>query len=461
MIFISLKKPTFARYFVKWKMQDKKLYIETYGCQMNFSDSEIVASIMAEENYTVTEHVGDADVVIVNTCSIRDNAEQRVWKRLRELKSLKKNNPTLQIGIIGCMAERFKDAMLEMQPEIDFIAGPDAYRSLPELIAVSVSGQQAANVILSEDETYDDIAPVRLHSNGVSAFISIMRGCENFCAYCVVPFTRGKERSRNPHTIIQEATELFQNGYREITLLGQNVNSYRRIEDDGTEIGFPQLIAMVAAIDTQLRVRFTTSHPKDLSDDLLTVMATHRNICRSIHLAVQSGSNRILEKMNRKYSREYYLERIQAIRTAMPDCAISTDIIAGFCDETEEDHLDTLNLMRQVRFDNAFMFKYSERSGTIAAKKFADNVPDEIKSRRLEEIIALQQELSFQSNKNDVGKVIEVLIEGTARKSAAQLMGRDSRNKVAVFESQTLKKGEYANIRITRCTSATLIGKCE
>jgi len=315
--------------------------------------------------------------------------------------------------------------------------------------------------MLSEEETYDDIQPVRLHSNGISAFISIMRGCENFCAYCVVPFTRGKERSRNPLTIVREATELFQNGYREITLLGQNVNSYHWTQDDGVIIRFPQLMAMVAAVDAQLRIRFTTSHPKDLSDDLLQTMAKHSNICRSIHLAVQSGSNRILEKMNRKYTREYYLERIRAIRAAMPDCAISTDIIAGFCDETEEDHQDTLNLMREVRFDSAFMFKYSERSGTIAAKKFADNVPDEVKSRRLEEIIALQQTLSLQSNRNDVGKEVEVLVEGNARKSAAQLMGRDSRNKVVVFESQTVKKGDYAPIRITRCTSATLIGKHE
>jgi tRNA-2-methylthio-N6-dimethylallyladenosine synthase len=441
--------------------KNKNLYIETYGCQMNFSDSEIVASIMADEDYAITEQVAAADVIVINTCSIRDNAEQRVWKRLRELKSLKKKRPDLQIGIIGCMAERFKEAMLEMQPEVDFIAGPDAYRSLPELIAGSVAGQQTANVLLSEEETYDDIQPVRLHSNGVSAFISIMRGCENFCAYCVVPFTRGKERSRNPHTIVREATDLFQNGYREITLLGQNVNSYHWTQDDGTLIRFPQLISMVADIDPLLRVRFTTSHPKDLSDDLIQAMAAHRNICRSIHLAVQSGSNRILEKMNRKYSREYYLERIQAIRATIPDCAISTDIIAGFCDETEQNHQDTLNLMSKVRFDYAFMFKYSERSGTIAAQKFDDNVPDEIKSRRLEEIIALQQKLSLQSNQNDVGKVVEVLVEGNARRSAAQLMGRDSRNKVVVFESQTLKKGDYANVRITRCTSATLIGKYE
>ncbi|MCL2041432.1 MAG: tRNA (N6-isopentenyl adenosine(37)-C2)-methylthiotransferase MiaB [Bacteroidales bacterium] len=439
-------------------MQHKKLYIETYGCQMNFSDSEIVASIMAGDHYTMTEQAKDANVILINTCSIRDNAEQRVWKRLRELKSLKKKHSDVQIGVIGCMAERFKEAMLEMQPEVDFIAGPDAYRSLPELIAASTAGQQTANVMLSEEETYDDIQPVRLHSNGVSAFISIMRGCENFCAYCVVPFTRGKERSRNPQTILREATDLFNNGYREITLLGQNVNSYHWNQDDGTVIRFPQLISMVAAIDPLLRIRFTTSHPKDLSDDLIQAIAQHRNICRSIHLAVQSGSNRILQKMNRKYTREYYLERIHAIRTAIPDCAISTDIIAGFCDETEQDHQDTLSLMREVRFDYAFMFKYSERPDTIAAKKFDDNVPDEVKSRRLEEIIALQQELSLQSNKNDVGKVVEVLVEGNSRKSAAQIMGRDSRNKVVVFDSQELKTGDYADVRITRCTSATLIG---
>jgi len=439
--------------------KNKKLYIETYGCQMNFSDSEIVASIMAESNFTITEYSKEVDVILINTCSIRDNAEQRVWKRLRELKSLKKKQPNLQIGIIGCMAERFKEAMLEMQPEVDFIAGPDAYRSLPELITASVAGQQSANVMLSEEETYDDIQPVRLHSNGVSAFISIMRGCENFCAYCVVPFTRGKERSRNPQTIVQEAVELFKNGYREITLLGQNVNSYNWKNNDGTVIHFPQLISMIAAIDHQLRVRFTTSHPKDLSNNLIQAIVQHQNICSAIHLAVQSGSNRILEKMNRKYTREYFLERIQAIRTAIPECAITTDIIAGFCDETEQDHQDTLNLMREVRFDSAFMFKYSERSGTIAAQKFDDNVPEEVKSRRLKEIIALQQELSLQSNKNDIGKVVEVLIEGNARKSAEQLMGRDSRNKVVVFESKELEKGDYADVRIVRCTSATLIGQ--
>jgi len=438
---------------------NKKLYIETYGCQMNFSDSEIVASVMIGENYVMTEEAKNADVILINTCSIRDNAEQRVWKRLHELKSLKKKHSDLQIGIIGCMAERFKEAMLEMQPEIDFIAGPDAYRSLPKLIAISVAGQQTANVILSEEETYDDIQPVRLHSNGVSAFISIMRGCENFCAYCVVPFTRGKERSRNPHTIVREAMELYKNGYREITLLGQNVNSYHWTEDGGIAIRFPQLIKMVAAVDSQLRVRFTTSHPKDLSNDLIQTIAQHSNICRAIHLAVQSGSNRILERMNRKYTRQYYLERVQAIRAAIPDCAITTDIIAGFCDETEQDHQDTLSLMCEVRFDSAFMFKYSERSETVAAQKFADNVPDETKSRRLEEIIALQQKLSFQSNKNDIGKTVEVLIEGNARKSADQLMGRDSRNKVVVFDSQKLKKGDYADVRIVRCTSATLIGQ--
>ncbi|MDR0364468.1 MAG: tRNA (N6-isopentenyl adenosine(37)-C2)-methylthiotransferase MiaB [Bacteroidales bacterium] len=437
----------------------KKLYIETYGCQMNFSDSEIVASIMRARGYDVAEKADHADVIMVNTCSIRDNAEQRVWKRLRELKSLKKRNISLQIGIIGCMAERLKEEILEEHLEVDFIAGPDSYRVLPDLIEAAVSGQQAANVVLSEEETYEDIHPVRLHSNGVSAFISIMRGCENFCAYCVVPFTRGKERSRNPQTIIDEARTLFENGYREITLLGQNVNSYRWIDDNKDEINFPKLLKMVAQIDPVSRIRFTTSHPKDLSDELLRVIAENENVCNAIHLAVQSGSTPVLERMNRKYTREYYLNRIAAIRSIIPDCAISTDIIAGFCDETEEDHQNTLSLMREARFDYAFMFKYSERSGTIAAKKFEDNISDDVKGRRLEEIIELQQEISLQSNQNDMGKIVEVLIEGQSKKSTSQFMGRDDRNKVVVFDGIDLKKGDCVRVKITKCTSATLIGE--
>lgn len=443
-------------------MRDKKrLYIETYGCQMNFSDSEIVASIMTARGYEMTEKAEEADVVMINTCSIRDNAEQRVWKRLRELKSYKKRRQGMQLGIIGCMAERLKEEVLEEHPEVDFIAGPDAYRSLPELVSEALSGQQTANVLLSEEETYDDIQPVRLHSNGISAFISIMRGCENFCAYCVVPFTRGKERSRNPETIVHEARELFNKGYREITLLGQNVNSYRWVDAAGKETGFPELIVQVAAIHPELRVRFTTSHPKDISDALIHAIASHNNICNSIHLAVQSGSNKVLQKMNRKYTREYFLERARAIRETIPDCAISTDIIAGFCDETEQDHQDTLALMREVCFEYAFMFKYSERSGTIAAKRFEDNIPDEIKGRRLEEIIALQQESSLQSNKRDIGKTVEVLVEGASRKSPHQFMGRDSRNKVVVFDAEGLNSGDYVCVRITKCTSATLIGVLE
>lgn len=426
---------------------------------MNFSDSEIVASIMRARGYDVAEKADHADVIMVNTCSIRDNAEQRVWKRLRELKSLKKRNISLQIGIIGCMAERLKEEILEEHLEVDFIAGPDSYRVLPDLIEAAVSGQQAANVVLSEEETYEDIHPVRLHSNGVSAFISIMRGCENFCAYCVVPFTRGKERSRNPQTIIDEARTLFENGYREITLLGQNVNSYRWIDDNKDEINFPKLLKMVAQIDPVSRIRFTTSHPKDLSDELLRVIAENENVCNAIHLAVQSGSTPVLERMNRKYTREYYLNRIAAIRSIIPDCAISTDIIAGFCDETEEDHQNTLSLMREARFDYAFMFKYSERSGTIAAKKFEDNISDDVKGRRLEEIIELQQEISLQSNQNDMGKIVEVLIEGQSKKSTSQFMGRDDRNKVVVFDGIDLKKGDCVRVKITKCTSATLIGE--
>lgn len=439
--------------------EKKKLYIETYGCQMNFSDSEIVASIMMERHYEMTEKHTAADVIMINTCSIRDNAEQRVWKRLRELKSLKKNNAALQIGIIGCMAERLQEEILAEHPEVDFIAGPDSYRLLPDLVAESVPGQQTANVMLSEEETYDDVQPIRLHNGGISAFISIMRGCENFCAYCVVPFTRGKERSRNPQTIVEEAKSLFEKGYREVTLLGQNVNSYRWTNEIGEEVNFPKLLAMVAVVDPKLRVRFTTSHPKDLSDELLHVIAENENACNAIHLAVQSGSTPILTKMNRKYTREYYLSRIEAIRAIIPDCAVSTDIIAGFCDETEEDHQNTLSLMREARFDNAFMFKYSERPGTIAAKKFEDNVPDAVKGRRLEEIIALQLELSLQSNQADIGKIVEVLVEGRSKKSARQFMGRDGRNKVVVFDGDNLEKGDYVNVRVTQCTSATLMGK--
>lgn len=440
--------------------ETKKLYIETYGCQMNFSDSQIVASILADNQFNTTNEALEADLILINTCSIRDKAEQRVWKRLRELKAMKKKNPALKIGVIGCMAERLKDVLLDPEHKVDLVAGPDAYRDLPSLIAETESGQKAANIQLSLDETYADIDPVRYDSNGISAFISIMRGCENFCSYCVVPFTRGKERSRDPQTIVNEAKELFNQGYREVTLLGQNVNSYH-FSDDTSATGFPKLLATVAAISPLLRVRFTTSHPRDLSDELLYTIAAHPNICKSIHLAVQSGSNQVLERMNRKYTREWFMDRITAIRNIIPDAAISTDIIAGFSGETDADHADTLSLMEWVRFDYAFMFRYSERSGTIAAKKHIDDVPDQVKASRLKEIIDLQHKLSHKSNKNDVGKVFEVLVEGYSKKSDQQVSGRNSQNKVVVFDHYNCKPGDYAQVRITSCTSATLIGKVQ
>ncbi len=434
--------------------EKKKLYIETYGCQMNFSDSQIVGSIMADHEFETTSEIAEADLIFVNTCSIRDHAEQRVRARLKEFNRYKKKKPGLIIGVLGCMAERLKEQLIEEEKMVDVIVGPDAYRDLPRLLNIAEGGQKAINVILSADETYADIDPVRMESNGISAFISIMRGCENFCSYCVVPYTRGKERSRDPETIVNEARSLFENGYREVTLLGQNVNSYK--SDKG--IDFPGLMNLVASIDPALRVRFATSHPKDLSDELLKVMAAHPNICRSIHLPVQSGSDAVLKRMNRKYTRDWYLGRIAAIKHFLPDCAISTDIIAGFCSETEEDHLETMKLMEQVGYDYAFMFKYSERPDTLAAKKYEDNIPEETKGRRLQEIIALQQKLSHKSNKADIGKTFEVLAESTSRKSANELAGRNSQNKVVVFERGEYKPGDYVQVKITSCTPATLKG---
>lgn len=422
---------------------------------MNFADSQIVGSIMTENNFETTGNIAEADLIFVNTCSIRDHAEKRVRARLQEFKRYKKNKPGLIIGVLGCMAERLKSQLLEEEKMVDLIVGPDAYRDLPRLLSVAESGQKAINVILSADETYADINPVRLDSNGISAFISIMRGCENFCSYCVVPFTRGKERSRDPETIVKEATELFESGYREVTLLGQNVNSYN--SSDGT--GFASLMAKVAAVNPLLRVRFATSHPKDLSDELLGTMAAYPNICRSIHLPVQSGSDTVLKRMNRKYNREWYLGRIASIRKFIPDCTISTDIITGFCGETEEEHNETLSLMNQVGYDYAFMFKYSEREGTTAAKKFTDDVPEEIKSRRLKEIIDLQQELSTKSNLSDIGKTFSVLVENVSKKSSSELSGRNSQNKVVVFRKDEFKPGDYVNVRITSCTPATLKGE--
>lgn len=430
---------------------------------MNFSDSEIVASVMTDHHYTTTQDQQEADVIFLNTCSIRDNAEQKVLNRLKQLQSLRRKKPGLIIGVLGCMAERLKEALLEeneLGMRVDMVVGPDAYRDLPQLMLDAESGHKAINIILSAEETYADITPVRYASNGVSAFISIMRGCQNFCSYCVVPFTRGKERSRNPQTIVSEASELFDAGYREITLLGQNVNSYHwKEEEKDMTTGFPTLMEMVAGLSPQLRVRFATSHPKDMSDELLAVMARNPNICLAIHLPMQSGSSSVLKRMNRKYTREDYMERIEAIRRILPGCAISTDIIAGFCGEAPEEHQETLDMMEWVGFDFAFMFKYSEREGTLAAKKYEDDIPEEEKTRRLQEIISFQQKLSLKSNKMDVGSVVEVLVEGFSKRSAAHVSGRSSHNKVVVFPDKGYKPGDYVKVKILSCTAATLLGE--
>ena len=432
----------------------RKLYIETYGCQMNVGDTEIVVSLMQREGYVYTERAEDADVVLINTCSIRDNAEQRIWGRLAEMRSLRKRRPGLVVGILGCMAERLREKLLEGASGVDVVAGPDAYRDLPRLVREAEAGGKGVNVLLSTEETYADIAPVRLDRNGVSAFVAIMRGCNNYCSYCVVPYTRGRERSRDAATIVAEAQSLFDNGYREVTLLGQNVNSYRT-----GEVDFPELLRRVAEISPLLRVRFATSHPKDMSDRLLETMASMPNICRSIHLPAQSGATTMLERMNRKYTREWYLDRVGAIRRRMPDCSITTDLIAGFSGETEEEHAQTLSLMREVGYDFAYMFKYSERPGTFAQRHLADDVPEEVKSRRLQEIIALQNELGLASYRRDVGREFEVLVEGESKRDAQQLSGRTSQNKVVVFDRGSHRIGEYVRVRITGCTAATLFGE--
>ena len=434
--------------------EGRKLFIETYGCQMNAGDSEIVVSIMQDHGYRYTENIDEADIILINTCSIRDNAEQRIWGRLSAMRQIKKRKPSLIVGIIGCMAERLKEQLIEKGTGVDIVAGPDSYRSLPELVRTAEDGAKGINVELSKEETSAEIAPVRLDRNGVSAFIAIMRGCNNYCAYCVVPYTRGIERSRDPQTIVAEARTLFENGYREVTLLGQNVNSYCY-----GEVGFPELMAMVAEISPLLRVRFATSHPKDISDRLLEVMARYENICKAIHLPAQSGSNEMLKKMNRKYTREWYLERIAAIRRYMPDCAITTDLIAGFCGETLEDHQATLSLMREVGYASAFMFKYSERPGTFSARHFADDIADEEKTRRLNEIIALQNQLSVESNEAEVGLIRQVLVEGTSKRSEEQLCGRTSQNKMVVFNRGNHSAGDYVTVKITGCSSATLFGE--
>lgn len=435
----------------------KKVYIETYGCQMNVADSEVVASILAGHGYEHTGDIREAGLILINTCSIRDNAEQRIWGRLKAIGHLKRKNNAM-IGLLGCMAERLREQILEKEHLVDLIAGPDSYRDLPALISEAESGHKAVNVLLSREETYADINPVRMDRNGVTSFVSIMRGCNNMCAYCVVPYVRGAERSRDPMSIVNEVRYLVRKGYREVTLLGQNVDSYNWKNDDG-QVFFPALLEMTALIDPSLRVRFSTSHPKDISDELLKTIARHPNICRHIHLPAQSGSSRILKLMNREYTREWYMDRISSIRSIIPDCAISTDIIAGFCTETEEDHNDTLSLMEWAGYDFAYMFKYSERPGTKAARKYPDDVPEEIKTRRLNEIISLQNKLSARSKKLDVGRVFEVLTEDFSKRSRDFLSGRTSQNKVVVFPAEGRRKGEYVNVRVERCTSATLIGK--
>lgn len=425
---------------------------------MNVSDSEIVAAILLQQNYELTDKPDNADLVLVNTCSVRENAEQRVRARLKILKNHKRRDNNLIIGVIGCMAERFKEKLLEDEPAVDIIAGPDAYRDLPELLKAAGSGQKSVNTILSLEETYADIHPVRYDSKGVSAFISIMRGCDNHCAYCVVPYTRGRERSRDPESVLNEALDVFKQGYREITLLGQNVNSYRW-QNDGNLTDFSDLLEKTAQISPLLRIRFSTSHPKDLPDKVLEVISRYPNICRNIHLPVQSGSTAVLKRMHRAYTRESYLERIHAIKAAIPEVSLSTDIIAGFCGETEEDHEQTLSLLREVGFDFAFMFKYSERSGTFASDHLKDDVPEEIKIRRLNEIIRLQNRLSFESKKKDLGKVFEVLVEGFSKKSEQFMMGRTSQNKVAVFPGKNFKPGDYLRVKVINVSSATLLAE--
>ena len=436
----------------------QKLYIETYGCQMNVADSEVVASVLKDKGYDVTEDINQADVILVNTCSIRENAEQRVWGRLDVFKKIKSTKPDLTVGVIGCMAERLKEQLLEKEKTVDIVVGPDAYRDLPNLLETAGSGQKGVNVILSKEETYADISPVRLEKNRISAFVSIMRGCNNMCSYCIVPYVRGGERSRNPESILREVEDLYQKGYKEVTLLGQNVDSYNWKNEEGKAVQFSQLLEMAAKINPQLRVRFSTSHPKDMSDEVLYTMAMYNNICNHIHLPAQSGSTKVLEKMKRGYTREWYLDRIDAIKRILPDCAVSTDIMCGFPGETEEDHQDTLSLMKKAKYDFAYMFKYSERPKTYAARHLKDDVSEGTKTRRLTEIINLQNQLSAKSKKDDVGKVFEVLIEGTSKKSSDELFGRNSQNKVVVFPKNDFAVGEYVFIEVTDCTSATLIG---
>ena len=449
------------------KSNGKKLYLESYGCAMNFSDSEVVTSILIDQGFTTTRDENEADLILINTCSIRENAEQRVRNRLSQFNKAKRNKPSMIIGILGCMAERLKKNLLEEEKLVDIVAGPDAYRELPGLIEEVDGGQKAVNVLLSRDETYADINPVRLDRTGVTAFVSITRGCDNMCSFCVVPFTRGRERSRDPQTIVKECQDLFDNGYREVTLLGQNVDSYRwnmtskgEIKDETKPTtNFAQLMEMVAQVDPKLRIRFSTSHPKDMTNEVVEVMAKYKNICNYIHLPVQSGNSDNLKRMNRGYTREWYLNRIDAIRSIIPDCGISTDIITGFCEETNEEHKDTISLMKEVKYDSAYMYKYSERPKTLAERKFTDDVPEDLKQERLAEIIELQLQHSLEINKQQIGKVEEVLIEKVSRRSDNQLIGRTDRNHKVIFDKKDKKIGEYAFVKITDCTKASLIGE--
>ena len=445
----------------------KKFYIESYGCQMNFADSEVVASILMDKGFGVTQDFEKADLIFLNTCSIREKAELTVRKRLTEFRRLKKENPGLLVGVLGCMAERLKSKFLEEEKLVDLVVGPDAYRTLPGLIEEAETGQKGVNVLLSRDETYGDIAPIRLNSNGVTAFVSIMRGCNNMCSFCVVPFTRGRERSRDANSIIKECEDLFANGYREVTLLGQNVDSYYYLTpavsagEEGEVVTFANLLEKVAKISPLLRVRFSTSHPKDITDEVLFTMAKYDNICKYIHLPVQSGSTRMLQMMNRTYTREWYVNKVNRIREILPGCGLSTDIITGFCSETEEDHIETMSLMEYCKYDLAYMFFYSERPGTLAARRFEDDVPEEVKKRRLNEVIALHRIQSLASMKKEIGKTAKVLIEGNSKKCDDHWAGRSDNNKVVVFpkSNNNLNKGSYADVLITECTAGTLIGK--
>lgn len=450
----------------------KKFYIESYGCQMNFADSEVVASILSNAGYDTTEQFLEADLILINTCAIRDNAEQRIRHRLMHLSAVKKKKRGAVIAVLGCMAERLKEKFLEEEKIVDIVAGPDAYRSLPDLIDEAETGQKAVNTMLSREETYAEINPVRLNSNGITAFISIMRGCDNMCSFCVVPYTRGRERSRDYNSILAEARQLYSQGYREVTLLGQNVDSYRFTHNpklvgkklveakyDPSVINFARLLEMTAQIAPDLRVRFSTSHPKDMTDDVLHTMAKYPNICKYIHLPVQSGSSRVLEQMNRTYTREWYLERIAAIRAILPQAAISTDIITGFCTETEEEHRETLSLMEIVQYEMAYMFAYSERPGTPAAKKLSDDVPEDVKKRRLQQVVDLHRQHSLQRNQSDIGKTFEVLIEGTSARNENDWYGRNTQNKVIVFPKGNQVPGDYIQVKVTACTSGTLLGE--